>query len=320
MSEVTYRDATLQAILEEMRADPRVFVMGEDLHTGMYAPALAEFGPQRIRSTPICEGGFIGAGIGAALTGMRPVIEATVATFLYSAMDQIANQAAKSRYMFGGQASVPIVIRATTFYGAASAAHHSDRPWGLFAQIPGLKIVVPATPQDARGLMKAAIRDSNPVLWFDDFTLLGSRGAVAEHDDIAPLGVADVKREGTDATIVTVAAGLRHSLAAAQLLEREGVQTEIVDVRTIVPLDRRAIVSSIAKTGRLVVVDPAPRTCGLSAEIAAIAAEHAFGHLRAPVIRLAAPDVPVPFCPELEQLLYPQAEGIAAAVRRLVHG
>lgn len=317
MPEFTYREAAMQAILEEMRVDPRVFVMGEDLHAGAYASALAEFGSERIRSTPICEGAFVGAGIGAALTGMRPVIEATVATFLYSAMDQIANQAAKSRYMFGGQASVPIVIRAMTFYAAAAAAHHSDRPWALFAQLPGLKIVVPASPRDAKGLMRAALHDPNPVLWFDDYSLLGQRGEVPAGDYEIPLGTADLKRDGSDLTIVAIAAGVQHSLAAANLLEREGISAAVVDVRTVVPLDRQLIIDAVARTGRLLVVDPAPKTCSLAAEIAATVAEDAFETLRAPIVRLTAPDVPVPFSPDLEPLLYPTVEGIAAAARKL---
>jgi pyruvate/2-oxoglutarate/acetoin dehydrogenase E1 component len=181
--QITYREAAKQAILEEMRSDPRVFVMGQDVQSGGYADAMQEFGAERIRNTPICEAGFYGAGIGAALTGMRPIIEAAFSTFFYSAMDQIVNQAAKSRYMFGGQANVPLVIRAFVAYGIASAAHHSDRPWGLFAQVPGLKIIVPSNPHDAKGLLRSAMRDGNPVLFFDDFVLLGSRGEVSSGSD-----------------------------------------------------------------------------------------------------------------------------------------
>lgn len=303
----------MAAILEEMRADPRVFVMGEDLHACAYAEATYEFGTERIRNTPICEGGFIGAGIGAALTGMRPIIEATVATFLYSAMDQIANQAAKSRYMFGGQASVPLVIRSTSYYGAASAAHHSDRPWGLFAQLPGLKVVVPSTPYDVKGLLKSAIRDGNPVLCFDDATLVASCGEVPQEDYIVPLGVADIKRRGTDVTVAAVAGAVQHSLVAAQMLAERGISLEVIDVRTVVPLDRATVVESVSRTGRLIAVDPAPRTCSVAAEIAATVAEEAFGFLVAPIVRLTAPDVPVPFSPSLESMLYPTAQSIAAA-------
>lgn len=315
--QITYSEAATQAIVDEMRRDPRVFVMGEDIQLGLYAKAVQEFGAERIRNTPICEAGFIGAGIGAALTGMRPVVEATVATFLYSAMDQIANQAAKSRYMFGGQASVPIVIRSATYYGTSSAAHHSDRPWSLFAQVPGLKIIVPATPCEVKGLLKAAIRDGNPILCFDDGTLLDSLGEVPEGDYIVPIGKADIKRSGSDVTIVALAAAVRDSLAAARLLENEGISAEVVDLRTVVPLDREAILRSVAKTGRLVVVDPAPLMCSIASEVAATAAQYAFDSLRAPIVRVAAPNVPVPFNPQLERLMYPTVESIADATRRL---
>ena len=317
MSQCTYLDAAKQAILEEMRSNSRVFVMGQDVQSGAYADALQEFGSERIRNTPICETGFYGAGIGAALTGMRPVIEGAFSTFFYSAMDQIANQAAKSRYMFGGQASVPLVIRAAVAYGIAAAAHHSDRPWGLFAQIPGLKIIVPSTPYDAKGLLKSAIRDGNPVLCFDDFNLIGRRGEVPDGDYTVPLGVADIKRVGSGLTIVALAAAVHHSLAAAQVLEGEGILAEVIDIRSVVPLDRRTVLDSVAKTRRLLVVDAAPGMCSVASEVAATVAEHTFGLLKAPIIRLTAPDIPVPFSPDLERLMYPTAESIASAARRL---
>jgi pyruvate dehydrogenase E1 component beta subunit len=311
-------EAILQAIREEMRANSNVFVMGEDLQSGLYGNlGLEEFGPHRVRNTPISETGFFGAGIGAALTGMRPVIDATCSTFLYSAMDQLANQAAKSRYMFGGQASVPIVIRAGVMYTAATAAHHSDRPWGLFAQVPGLKIIVPSTAFDAKGLLKSAMRDGNPVLFFEDSTLKGRRGEVPDGDYTIPIGVADVKRVGSDLTIVALAGAVHHSLAAGQKLEEDGISAEVIDLRTVVPLDRQTILDSIAKTGRLIVVDPAPGMCSVASEVAATAAEHAFESLQAPVMRLTAPDVPVPFSPALERLMYPTTDGIAAAARKL---
>lgn len=317
MSLTTYREAAKQAILEEMRSNARVFVMGQDVQTGLYADAMREFGGERIRNTPICETGFFGAGIGAALTGMRPVIEAAYSTFFYSAMDQIVSQAAKSRYMFGGQASVPLVIRAHVAYSIAAAAHHSDRPWGLFAQVPGLKIIVPATPCDAKGLLRSAMRDGNPVLCFDDFTLLASRGEVPEGDYTIALGAADIKRVGSDVTVVALAAAVHHSLAAAQTLESEGISVEVIDIRTVVPLDRKTILESVAKTGRLVAVDAAPGMCSVASEVAATVAENAFEHLKAPVIRLTAPNIPVPFSPYLERLMYPTAERIAAAAREL---
>ncbi len=299
-----------------MRRDSRVFVMGEDVTSGIYGDyGLQEFGAGRVRNTPISEAGFFGAGIGAALTGMRPVIEATASTFLYVAMDQIVNQAAKICYMTGGQARVPLVIRSTVLYAVAGAAHHCDRAWGLFAQCPGLKIIVPSTPYDAKGLMTAAIRDDNPVLWFDDTNLWGRRGDVPDEDYVVPLGKADIKRSGTDLTIVALAGAVHQSLTAAQQLEGEGISAEVIDLRTVAPLDRQTVLESVAKTGRLLAVDLAPGTCGVASELAATVAEQAFDRLRAPVRRLTAPDVPVPFSPALEQLMYPTAPRIAEAAR-----
>lgn len=317
MAQLTVAEATMQAVCEEMRRDERVFVMGEDVETFGYGSVIAELGAERIRNTPICEGGFFGAGIGAALTGMRPIIEGAFSTFLYSAMDQIANQAAKSRYMFGGQASVPIVIRSLVSYTTSSAAHHSDRPWGLFAQIPGLKIVVPSTPYDAKGLLKAAIRDPNPVLFFDDRTVLAQRGEVPEEEYLVPLGRADVKRAGTQVSFVALGGAVHRCLAAAQTLHGEGVSAEVIDLRTVVPLDRATILESVRKTGRLVVVDPAPGMCSVASEVAASVAQEAFEWLKAPIVRLTAPDLPVPFSPKLERLMYPTAERIVAAARTL---
>jgi len=300
-----------------MRNDTRVFVMGEDLHSTLYAKALQEFGRERIFNTPISEAGFIGAGIGAALTGMRPVVEAAYSPFLYSAMDQIVSQAAKSRYMFGGQTSVPIVIQAFVVYAAAAAAHHSDRPWGLFAQVPGLKIVVPSTPYDAKGLVTSAIRDGNPVLCFHDMGLLGQRADVPDSNYTVPIGLAAVRRHGSDLTIVSLAACVSNSLDAAAILERQRISAEVVDLRSVTPLDRGTILESVRRTGRLLVVDPAPRTCGIASEVIATVSESAFDSLKAPVIRLTAPDTPVPFSPELEQLMYPTVAVIVAAARKL---
>ena len=317
MAEMTYREAAKQAIVEEMRRDARVFVMGEDVQTTLYADVLVEFGRERIRNTPICETGFYGAGLGAALTGLRPVIEGAFCTFLYSAMDQVANQAAKSRYMFGGQAHVPLVMRSAVSYTIGSAAHHSDRPWGLFAQVPGLKIIVPSTPRDVKGLLKSALRDGNPVLCFDDYTLFTMRGEVPEEDYTIPIGVADIKRAGSDVTIVTLAAAVHQCLAAAEQLANGGIAAEVIDLRSVAPLDRDCILRSVARTGRLIVVDPAPATAGIAAEVAATVAERAFEDLLAPPVRLTAPDVPVPFSPDLERLMYPTAHSIAAAARSL---
>ena len=320
MPVITYAEAAKQAIVEEMRRDPRVFVMGQDLQTSSYADAVQEFGPERVRNTPISECGFYGAGIGAALTGMRPVIEAAFCTFFYSAMDQIANQAAKSRYMFGGQAHIPLVIRGLVAYTIGSAAHHSDRPWGMFAQVPGLKIIVPTTPYDVKGLLKAAIRDGTPVLCFDDYTVFGIKGEVPNGDYVVPIGVADVKCAGSDVTVVAIAGAVHQALAAATMLERDGISIEVIDVRSVAPLDRQTILDSVGKTGRLIVVDPAVGTCSVASEVAATVAEHAFAALEDPIVRLTAPHVPVPFSPDLERLMYPTSETIAAAARRLCIG
>lgn len=317
MTQITFATAVRSAILEEMRADSRVIVMGQDVELFLFDENIRrELGKGRIRSTPISEAGFIGAGIGAALTGMRPIVELGCSTFLYSAMDQIVNQAAKSRYMFGGQASVPLVIRAPVLYAISVAAHHSDRPWGLFAQAPGLKIIVPATPYDAKGLLKSAIRDGNPVLCFEDSTLGGQLGDVPEGDYTVPIGLADVKRVGSDVTIVALAAAVQSSLIAAERLAEDGLSVEVVDVRTVSPLDRVTILKSVRKTGRLIVVDPAPGTCSVASEVAATVAEAAFESLKGRIVRLTAPDIPVPFSPKLEQLIYPTVDRIVAAARR----
>lgn len=318
---ITYIEAALEAIREEMQANERVFVMGEDIQTGVFGDfGLQQFGPERVRNTPITEGAFIGAGVGAALTGMHPVVDLQCSAFLYSAMDQIVSQAAKSRYMFGGQSSVPLVVRAAVLYNIGIAAHHSDRPWGLFAQIPGLTIVVPATPYDLKGLLKSAIRGRNPVLCFEEVTIRQMKGEVPLGDYTVPIGVCDVKRVGCDVTIVAVGASVHTSIAAAERMAHDGISAEVLDVRTVVPLDRAAIVGSVAKTGRLVVVDAAPGTCSVASEIAATVVETAFDSLKAPVIRVTAPDVPVPFSPELERLLYPTEDKIIAAVRKIWEG
>lgn len=319
MAQLNYLEAAWSAIREEMRSDTRVFVMGQDVELDAAAVA-QEFGAHRVRNTPISEAGFVGAGLGAALTGMRPIVELGCSTFLYSAMDQVVNQAAKSRYMFGGQASVPLVIRAPVLYGMSIAAHHSDRPWALFAQAPGLKIIVPSTPYDVKGLLKSAIRDGNPVICFDDYALCERRGEVPDTDYVLPIGVADVKRSGTDVTLVSLAASVHHCLAAAQTLADEGISVEVIDLRTVVPMDRATIVESVKRTGRLVVVDPAPRSCSVASEVAATVAELAFDHLKGPIIRMTAPDVPVPFSPHLEPLLFPTVHGIVGNIKRLYHG
>jgi 2-oxoisovalerate dehydrogenase E1 component len=314
---VSYLDANMTAIAQEMRRDPNVFFMGQDIRKGLYGGfSVAEFPESRVRDLPISEAGFVGAGVGAAMTGLRPVIQMGFATFLYSAMDQVVNQAAKLRYMSGGQATVPLTILAPVFYSGGIAAHHSDRPFGVFANSPGLKIVVPSTPYDMKGLMASAIRDDNPVIVFADGTLWGTKGPVGPGDYTIPLGNADVKLEGTDVTIVGIGGGVMHALAAAKQLEQDGISVEVVDPRTLVPLDAETILASVAKTGRLIVVDPGPRTCGFAGEIVATVTEHC--ELRSRPLRVAGANVPTPFSPPLERYTVPDTERVVDAVRRVV--
>lgn len=318
MTKMTFLAALTEGIVEEMRKDERVFVMGQDIRSGLYGQyPLEEFGT-RIRDLPISEAANMGAAVGAALTGLRPVIDMTVSTFLYSAMDQIVNQAAKSRYMFGGQAEVPVVIRCKMFYGGSQAAHHTDRPYPMFMNVPGLKIVVPSTAADVKGLMKAAIHDPNPVMVFEDANLWGSRSEVPDDPDLViPLGVADVKRPGDDVTIVAIANCVRDSLQAAAILEAEGISAEVLDPRTLVPMDWEAIFASVRKTGRLVVADPAFQTCGAASEIVARVVQNCFDDLKVAPATVTTPDMQIPFSPGLERLLLPSPTKIVDAVRGL---
>lgn len=323
MRELTYMEALAEAGREEMRRDERVFYMGQDIGSGLFgstAQFVDEFGPERMRDTPISEIAFTGAAVGAAMTGLRPIVNMSISVFLYVAMDQIVNQAAKNTYLFGGQATIPVVYRSAMFYGGSNAAHHSDRPYPMFMNVPGLKIIAPATPYDAKGLLKAAIRDDNPVLCFEDGTLSFSKCHVPEDEYVVPLGKADVKREGSDVTVVAVAGSVPHALAAAVKVASDGISVEVVDPRTLVPLDKDAILASVEKTGRVVVADPAHTTCSAASEISAIVAEEAFWALRAPIVRVTTPDVQIPFSPALERQLYPTAAKIEAAIRTVMNG
>jgi acetoin:2,6-dichlorophenolindophenol oxidoreductase subunit beta len=318
---LSYLDAIREAMEEELERDERVFLIGEDLHSNIYGSSggLERFGESRIRDTPISEAGIVGAGIGAAIVGMRPIVDLTIASFVYCAMDQLVSQAAKTRYMYGGQASVPLVVRAALYYGRSNAAHHSDRPHPMLMNVPGLKIITPATPADVKGMLKSAIRDDDPVICFEDINLWLPRlkGPVPEDGDfLIPLGLADVKRVGGDVTVVAISGALPQALAAAESLSEQGISVEVVDPRTLAPMDWTTILGSVAKTGRLVVADPANRTCSAASEIVATAFEELGGQLRA-VRRVTCPDVPIPYSPVLERGLYPTSERIGAAVRSL---
>jgi pyruvate dehydrogenase E1 component beta subunit len=320
MREITYLQAIYEAQHEEMQRDDRVFIIGEDIEASFFgttAGFLEEFGPKRVRNTPLSENGFIGAAAGAAMVGARPIVDVTIASFLYVAMDQLVSIVSKATYMYGGQARVPLVVRAAMFYGGNNAAQHSDRPHPLFMNMPGFKIIAPSTPADMKGLLKSAVRDDDPVLSFEDGTLWGAKGPVPENGDLLiPLGQADVKRQGTDVTVVAIAGTVPLALAAADELAAAGVSVEVVDPRTLVPLDAPTILGSVEKTGRLVVADPAHRTCSAASEIAALVAEDGFWSLKAPIQRVTTPASHVPFSPALEPQMYPTADKIVQAVRR----
>ena len=314
---ITLTQALNEAMREEMRLDERVFIMGEDIQRGVYGASgglFAEFGGERVRDCPLSENAFMGAAVGAAAVGMRPIVESAFC-FMWVAMDSLVSQAAKMRYMFGGQVDLPIVYRASMYYGGSMAAHHSDRSYPLFMQIPGFKVVFPSNAYDAKALLKASIQEDDPVIFCEDRTILGARAHVPEEDYSIKLGVADIKREGTDATIVAIGGMVPRALAAADALAEEGISAEVLDPRTLVPLDKAAILKSVAKTGRLVVVDMAHNTCSAASEIAAIVAMEGFWDLQAPIQRLGTVNVHIPFSPALEPLCYPTDESIAEAVR-----
>ncbi len=278
---LSYLQAIVQAHREEMRRDESVILMGEDIAVYGAQSLFDEFDESRLRNCPLSELGFTGVGIGAALTGLRPVVDLTIASFLYLASDQIINQAAKLHFMTGGQLKVPIVIRCSTFYNNRTAAQHADRPYSLMMNSPGLKIVAPYNAIDAKGLLKAAIRDDDPVIFFEDITLWGKKEEVpVDEDFLVPIGKADVKRPGSDVTIVAFAGTVPPALAAAEALAKDGIHAEVVDLRTIVPMDKDTILASVAKTGRLVIVDNAHRIGSVASEVAAVVSEEGFDSLR----------------------------------------
>jgi len=325
MKEITYRDALNEALREEMLRDKTVFLLGEDI--GKYwegafkvTKNLAkEFGDERVRDTPISESAIIGVAAGAAITGMRPVAEIMFGDLTALAMDQIANQAAKLRYMFGGQTKVPVVVRTPFGAGVNIASHHSQSLEAWFMHTSGLKVAMPSTPYDAKGLLKTAIRDDNPVMFFEHKLLYPIKGLVPEEEYTVPFGVADVKREGEDVTIVATLYMVHKALEAAKELGEQDVKAEVIDPRTIVPLDKKAIINSVKKTGRLVIVSEDCKTAGVSAEIAAVVAEGALDYLDAPIKRVAEPDTPIPFSPPLEQFVIPNEKSIIKAVKEIVY-
>ena len=325
MRTLTFAQALSEAMAEEMRRDPAVVLWGIDI--GPYGSAFAatrglfeEFGPERVIDMPVSEAGYTGAGVGAAATGLRPVVELQSSDWITIASDMLINQAAKMRYMFGGVISVPLVLRAPVGGYLSEAAQHSNMFESIFAFVPGLKVVLPSTPHDAKGLLKSAIRDNNPVIFFEHKQLYEVEDHVPEEEYTIPLGKADVKREGSDVTLVTYSYMVTMSLAAAEKLAGEGMDVEVVDLRTVDPIDEEAIVTSIKKTHRLVVVQETWPRCSVSSEIAAIAAEKALDYLDEPVLRVTAHEVPNPFAPVLEEYVLPSEEKIVAAVRQVAGG
>jgi len=316
---MSYLDALMQAQIEEMERDERVILMGEDISVYGGGAIIERFGASRVWGMPISEASFTGVGIGAAITGLRPIVDLNIASFMYLASDQIINQASKLRYMTGGQVQVPIVFRVCMFYGESIAAQHSDRPYPLFLNVPGLKVLCPTSPADVKGLMKSAVRDDDPVVFFEDTKLWATKDDVpTDPDALVPIGKAAIKRSGSDATIVAIGGAMRFTLDAAKLLAEEGISVEVIDPRTIKPLDAETIIRSVTKTGRLIVVENAHRVASASSEIAAVVCEEAFESLRKPVIRLTAPDIHVPFSPALEKGMFPGKHQIVAAVKKLL--
>jgi pyruvate dehydrogenase E1 component beta subunit len=321
--ELTYGEAIREALAEELRRDPRVFMLGEDIaEAGTTFKVLnglvEEFGPERILDTPISEPGFTGLAVGAAMTGMRPVVDIMFGDFSGLIMDQVANQAAKIHYMSGGKLKVPMVLRTTMGAGRRSAAQHSQSLHAWYSHIPGLKVVVPATPYDAKGLMKSAIRDDNPVVILEDKMMYKTvKGPVPADDYTIPLGVADVKREGTDITLVATSSMVYVALEAAKLLDEIGVSAEVVDPRTLAPLDKQTLIDSAKKTSRAMVIDEGYEQYGVTAELASVIADGAFYYLDAPVKRMGAMNVPIPFSPALEDLTIPNPRQVFEMAKRL---
>jgi len=323
MRQLTYADALREGLREEMIRDPRVVLMGEEIGVfeGVYKVTrglLKEFGPERVRDTPISEAAIAGAAIGAALAGLKPVAEIMYMDFVPICLDQIATQAAKMHFMSGGKLKVPMVLRTQYSLGRAHGSQHSQFFPSWFFQVPGLKVVLPSTPHDAKGLLKAAIRDGNPVVFIESGVLYRTKGPVPEGDYVIPFGQCDVKRKGNDLTIVAVSRLVNEALAAATKLEEEGLLVEVIDPRTIQPLDLATILESVKRTGRLIVASDDVKSGGIGSEIAAAVVEEGFDSLDAPIVRVASPNMPIPFSPTVEQADMPNAEKIVEAARKLI--
>lgn len=324
MSEITYAQAINDAISEEMRKDDTVFMMGEDI--GLYCGAFGvsrgmvqEFGEERIIDTPIAEQAYVGAAVGAAMTGLRPIVELMFSDFMCVCFDELVNEAAKLRFMFGGKVKVPLVMRAAAGAGTGAAAQHSQSLEACLAHFPGLKVVIPSTPYDAKGLLKSAIHDDNPVMFLEQKKLYRTKGEVPEEDYSIPLGVADIKREGQDCTVVTYGRMVQVCLEAAEALEKEGINIEIVDIRSLLPLDTDTIIQSVKKTKHVLIVHEAVQFGGFGGEICGqIADSEAFYYLDAPIKRLGGKSTPIPFNPKLEAETFPTVEKVIRAVKELV--
>ncbi len=325
MPEITYREAIHDAMVEEMRRDDRVFLIGEDIGTyggafGVSSGMLEEFGPERIRETPISEAAIVGAATGAAMVGMRPIAEMMFMDFILLAMEPLVNQAAKARYMFGGKATVPMVVRMPSGSGTGAAAQHSQSLETLLMHIPGIKVVAPSTPYDAKGLLLSSIRDLNPVCFVEHKMLYKSKGEVPEEEYAIPLGVADIKRQGNDITVVASGIMVHKSLDAAKALAEDGISVEVIDPRTLRPLDVDTIAKSVKKTGRLLIVHEAVKTAGWAGEVmASISETPAWDYLDAPMRRLAGKDVPIPYNPNLEAAAVPQKDDIVREIKAIVN-
>jgi pyruvate/2-oxoglutarate/acetoin dehydrogenase E1 component len=323
LRELTYADALREALREEMLRDPKVILLGEEIgvFNGVYRVTrglLDDFGPDRVRDTPISEAAIAGAAVGLALGGMKPVAEIMYMDFLPICMDQLSTQAAKMRFMSGGQLKIPMVLRTQYSLGRQHGSQHSQFTPAWFLQVPGLKLVLPSDPNDAKGLLKSAIRDPNPVLFIEGGLLYRTKGPVPEEEYTTPLGKAAVKKKGDDVTIVAVSRMVGESLSAAKKLESSGISAEVIDVRTLQPLDMETIVESVKRTSRLVVASDDVKKGGVGAEISAAVTEAAFDYLDAPIIRIACPDTPIPFSPPLEQLYMPNADSVVRAVDKML--